>query len=123
MRDAAKLEWQRLKNRCLWSWHGLCEVWRTEASFRFWTVINLISASFAILLDLGGTARGLILALGLLILAVELVNSAIERAIDYISAQNHPLAKSAKDAGSAGVAMTACAAGVAWVCVLIERFG
>ncbi len=120
IREAVKLEWQRLKNRCIWSWQGIVDVWQTEASFRSWVLVNIVSAIFAILLDLSGAERGLILALGLLILAVELINSAIERAIDYISEEEHPLAKAAKDAGSAGVAVTAIAGGVAWLCILID---
>lgn len=117
-----KLEWQRFKNRCLWSWHGIVEIWQTEASFRSWVLINIVSAIFAVLLDLSGVERALILSLGVLILAAELMNSAIERAIDYISVEQHPLAKTAKDAGSAAVAVTAVAAGIAWVCILIGYF-
>ena len=120
IRDAVKLEWQRFKNRCIWSWQGVVEIWKTEASFRSWVLVNIVSAIFAVLLDLSGLERGVILALGLLILAVELINSAIERAIDYISEEEHPLAKAAKDAGSAGVAVTAIAGGVAWLCILID---
>ena len=61
----------------------------------------------------------LILALGVNVLAFELINTAIERAVDYISEKEHPLAKRSKDAGSAGVAVAAIGAGVAWLVVLI----
>ena len=63
--------------------------------------------------------RALILALGVLVLAAELFNTAIEDAIDYISIKEHPMAKRAKDAGSAAVALTAVAAGIAWLVILI----
>ena len=111
-----------MKNRCIWSWQGVVEIWHTEASFRTWVLINIVSAIFAVLLDLSGAERALILALGILILAAELMNSAIERAIDYISQEQHPLAKAAKDAGSAAVAVTAIAGGIAWLCILIGKF-
>lgn len=113
------LEWARFLNRCIWSWQGIVEIWWNEPSFRTWLLINFISAISATLMDLTGLERALILSLGILVLAMELMNSAIERAIDYISEDIHPLAKAAKDAASAAVAMTACAAGAAWLLILI----
>lgn len=113
------IEWARFVNRCIWSWHGVAEIWRSEPSFRTWLLINLVSAIFAVSMELGGVERALILSLGILILAAELMNSAIERAIDYISEEIHPLAKAAKDAASAAVALTAVAGGVAWFVILV----
>ena len=63
--------------------------------------------------------RGLIICLGLLVLAAECFNTAIERVVNHLSPGPHPLAKAAKDAGSAGVAVTAFTAGVAWVFAVI----
>ena len=62
---------------------------------------------------------GLILALGLLVLAAELINTAIEEVVDHILPQPHPAAKKAKDCGSACVALAALAGGVAWAVILI----
>jgi diacylglycerol kinase (ATP) len=109
---------RRLKMRCIWSWAGVVSTWQNEHSFRSWVWANLVSAVLAFLLPLSSVERAVILALGLLILAAELVNTAIEDAIDYISTDEHPLAKRAKDAGSAGVAVASIAAGVAWVVIL-----
>lgn len=109
-----------LRNRCIWSWHGWLDSWRTEASFRSWIWANLASAALAFYLPLDSGERALILALGVLVLAMELMNSAIERVVDYISLEQHEMAKKAKDAGSAAVAVTAIAAGIAWVVVLWE---
>jgi diacylglycerol kinase (ATP) len=108
----------RLKHRCIWSWAGWLDSWRTEHSFRSWVWANLASAAMALTLSLSPVERALILALGLLVLAMELVNSAIERVVDYISTDHHELAKQAKDAGSAAVAVAAIATGVAWIVVL-----
>ena len=52
-------------------------------------------------------------------LAAELMNTGLEEAIDYISKADDPRAKKAKDCGSAAVALTALAGGVAWVVILI----
>ncbi|WP_323786238.1 diacylglycerol kinase [Thalassovita sp.] len=110
---------KRLRLRVIWSWAGLAEVWRNEYSFRSWIWANIASAGLAFVLPLTGGERALILALGILVLAAELFNSAIERVVDDISKQERDLAKQAKDAGSAGVAVAAIAVGVAWVAVLV----
>lgn len=92
--------------------------WASEHSFRTWVWANLASAILAFALPLEGRERALILVLGLLVLAFELINTAIEDAVDYISNEQHPLAKRAKDAGSAGVFVASLAAGLAWIVVL-----
>ncbi|WP_066710438.1 diacylglycerol kinase [Celeribacter ethanolicus] len=119
MKDKATYTAKRLVLRTVWSMEGLRYAWRSEHSFRTWVWANLISACLALVLDLTAGERGLVIALGLLVLAAELLNTAIEDAVDYISEREHPLAKTAKDAGSAAVTVTALAAGVAWLFVLI----
>lgn len=110
---------KRLRLRWIWSWAGTKDTWANEHSFRSWVWANLVSALLAFVLPLDGAERALILALGINVLAMELINTAIERAVDYISEDQHPLARRAKDAGSAGVAVAAIAAGVAWIAILI----
>ncbi len=112
-------EWEKFVNRCVWSWAGWLFCWRKEPSLQFWFYINLVSASIAMVIDLTGAERAIILALGILILAAELMNTGVEKAIDYISEKDHPLAKIAKDTASGGVAATAIAAAVAWLVILI----
>ncbi len=110
---------ERLADRTRWSWQGLSATWRQEYSFRAWVWANLVSAGLALWLPIGTEARALILVLGILVLVAELFNTAIERAVDHTSTEHHSLAGQAKDAASAAVALTALAAGVAWVVVLI----
>lgn len=117
--ETLRAEARRLLNTCTWSWAGWTAAWASEKSLRQWTVANVLSAALAFWLDLTAAERALILALGLLVLAAELVNTAIEAVVDYISEERHPLAKRAKDCGSAGVALAAIAAGVAWAVILI----
>lgn len=114
-----KREWSRFRNRAIWSWEGWVDCWKNEPSLQQWIWANIVSAGFAIMLDISAVERALILALGVLILAAELMNTAIETAIDYISEEEHPMAKRAKDLASAAVAVTAIAAGVAWLAILI----
>ena len=112
-------ELRRFANTCRWSLDGWRTAWATEKSLRQWTIANGLSAALALTLDLTPAERALILALGILVLAAELLNTAIEETVDYISTDHDPRAGRAKDCGSAGVALTAIAAGVAWAVILI----
>jgi len=109
---------KRLKWRIIWSCAGLRDTWASEHSFRSWVWANLVSAGLAFWL-LSGVELALILALGLLVLAMELMNTAIERAVDLVSLEKSELARLAKDAGSAAVMISAIAAGVAWIVLLV----
>ena len=119
MIDWLKAEVRRIGNTTLWSWQGWASAWVREKSLRQWTLVNAISAVAAFSIEMTPGERALILALGLLLLAAELANTAIEEVVDYISEERDPRAKRAKDAGSAVVAVTAIAGGVAWLVVLL----
>ncbi|WP_380053488.1 diacylglycerol kinase [Falsihalocynthiibacter sp. SS001] len=110
---------KRIIDRAKWSWQGWRMMWREEPSLQQWIVANAASITLALVLDLTTAERALIIALGILVLAAECFNTAIERCIDYLSPAYHPMAKAAKDAGSAGVAISAIAAGAAWLVILI----
>lgn len=118
------MEWltaeiRRIGNTARWSWQGWIAAWASEKSLRQWTLVNVLSASLAMVLDLTGGERALILALGLLVLAAELINTALEETVNYISTDQDPRAGKIKDCGSAVVAVTAIAGGVAWLAVLL----
>ncbi len=119
MKSMMAAELRRVANTVIWSWHGWRAAWTTEKTLRQWTVVNLLSAALALALDLTSAERGLILALGLLLLAAELMNTGLEEVVDYLSRDTDPRAKKAKDCGSAAVALTAIAGGVAWVVILV----
>jgi diacylglycerol kinase (ATP) len=90
-----------------------------KKSLRQWTLANALSAALVFALDLTPAERGLLLALGLLVLAAELINTAVEEVVDHLSPGPDPRARKAKDLGSACVALAALAAGVAWGVVLL----
>lgn len=112
-------EGRRFWNTCVWSWEGWTAAWASEKTLRQWTVVNGLSVAASLLVDMTPSERALIWALGLLILAAELMNTGLEEAVDYLSKDIDPRAKKAKDCGSAAVALTALAGGVAWVVVLV----
>ena len=119
MKELLAAEARRLANTVIWSLDGWRAAWATEKTLRQWSVVNLLSAILALSLDLSTTELALILSLGLLILAAELMNTGLEEIVDYISKDIDPRAKKAKDCGSAAVALTAIAGGVAWLVILI----
>lgn len=110
---------RRIWQRAIWSWDGFYHVLRTEGSLMQWLVANTVFAILAFILPLDWSTRGLLLMGGVMVLAAECFNTAIERVVDDISTEIRDAAKYAKDCGSAGVAVTAIAVGVCWVCVLV----
>jgi diacylglycerol kinase (ATP) len=118
--------WQQIKRiqqRAIWSWAGFMHVYRTEGSLMQWLVANLVFACLAFLLPLSASERGMLLMGGILVLAAECMNTAIERVVDDISLEKRDRAMQAKDCGSAAVAVTAVGVGVAWVCVIVGLIG
>ena len=103
MRDTLRAEARRFAKTVIWSWDGWVAAWATEKTLRQWIVVNLLSAALAFSLDLSAGERGLILALGLLVLAAELMNPGLEEVVDYISKADDPRAKKAKDCGCAAM--------------------
>ncbi len=116
-------EYTRLKNRVFWSWAGWRDAWSNEHSFRSWVYANILSDTLAFVLPISNGERMVIVVLGVVVLASELFNTAIERLTDLVTDEHHELAGRSKDAGSAGVAVTAIAAGVAWGFALVGLFG
>lgn len=112
-------EFDRIKQRAIWSWDGVAHVYRTEHSLKQWLVANVVFGVLAFALPLDAGTRGMLLMGGIFVLAAECVNTAIERVVDDIGTQRRDAAKHAKDCGSAAVAVTAIGVGVAWVCVLV----
>lgn len=114
--------WQELRKvqqRALWSWDGFVHVYKTEGSLTQWLVANAVFAVLAFVLPLSAGERGMLLMGGIMVLAVECMNTAVERVVDDISTEHRDAARQAKDAGSAAVAITGVAVGVAWVCVIV----
>jgi diacylglycerol kinase (ATP) len=114
--------WQqimRVRQRAIWSWDGFVHVWRTEGSLAQWIVANVVFGTLACLLPLSAGERGMLLMGGIIVLAAECMNTAIERVVDDIGTETRDAAKQAKDCGSAAVAVTALGVGVAWASVIV----
>lgn len=108
----------RLWRGLLHSLDGLSAAFRHEESFRQEVLLALVLVPLALHAPVSGTGKALMIASVLLVLVVELVNSAIEAITDRISYEHHVLAKRAKDMGSAAVMLTLIAVPIVWTLVL-----
>ena len=99
---------------------GLTAAVRHEDAFRQELLLAAVLLPLALWLGESGLERALLAGSVLLVLIVELLNSAIEATVDRISFENHRLAKRAKDIGSAAVMLSICTAAAVWLLVLIR---
>lgn len=102
-----------------YSLNGLRAAIRHEAAFRQELLLAVILIPTALFLDVSASSKALMIASVLLVLIVELLNSAIEAAVDHTSLEQHPLAKRAKDIGSAAVLLSLLTAIFAWSFILL----
>lgn len=99
------------------SLRGLRVTWRSEAAFRQETLLALVLVPAIWLLVPAPLWRALLLVTLGLVFVVELLNTAVEAAIDRIGPERHPLSGKAKDAGSAAVTVSLLLHGAVWACV------
>lgn len=102
------------------SLEGFVAAVRHEDAFRQELIMAAVLVPVGLWLGKDGLERALLVASVLLVLVVELLNSAVEATVDRISFDNHRLAKRAKDIGSAAVMFAICTAAIVWLLVLIR---
>ena len=112
---------RRLINATRSSLAGLAAAARHEAAFRQELILAAVLLPTAFFLDVDYFEKALLIGSVLLVLIVELLNTAVEVAIDRISAETHPLSKRAKDLGSAAVMLSLVTAAGVWLLVLLGR--
>jgi diacylglycerol kinase (ATP) len=111
---------KRVWNAFFYSIEGFRAAWKHEDAFRQEALLALVFIPLAIFLGDSAIGRALMIASVLLVLIVELINSAIEATVDRISLENHSLAKRAKDIGSAAVLIALINVLVVWGLVLFS---
>ena len=97
---------------------GLRAAWQHEDAFRQEVLVAAIAIPVAMLLPASSLGKSMMIASILLVLIVELLNSALETAVDHTSLEQHPLAKRAKDIASAAVFLSILNALVVWGLVI-----
>jgi diacylglycerol kinase (ATP) len=114
--------WRRLVNATRYSIDGLSAAWQHEDAFRQELVFAAVLLPVAVLLPLPGGEKVLLIGSLLLVLIVELLNTAVEAAVDRDSVEINPLGKRAKDYGSAAVMLALLLAGLTWVTILGSHY-
>ncbi len=109
---------RRIVNAFGYSKAGLAAAYRNEAAFRQEVLLAAVMIPLALFLPASGTGRALMIGSVMLVLVVELLNSAVEAVVDRVSLENHALAKRAKDIGSAAVMLALVNVPITWALVL-----
>jgi diacylglycerol kinase (ATP) len=109
---------RRLWNALHYSMAGFRAAYRHEDAFRTEALLAALLIPLALYLPASNVGRALMIGSVMLVLIVELLNSAVEATVDRISLEDHSLAKRAKDMGSAAVLITLVNLAVVWALVL-----
>lgn len=106
--------------RC--SLRGLADTFRSEEAFRQEVALAVVLLPAALWLGTNAAERALLWAVVVLVLVVELLNTAVEKTVDRIGLERHALSARAKDAGSAAVFVALINAAVVWLIVAAGRW-
>lgn len=110
---------KRVWNAFFYSMAGFSAAYKNEDAFRQEVLLALILIPLALYLPASGVGKAIMIGSVLLVLMVELLNSAIEATVDRVSIELHPLAKRAKDIGSAAVFVALANVAIVWTLVLL----
>ncbi len=113
---------RHILNAAIWSAAGIREAWKNELAFRVEAIIIIIMIPAGLWLGRSAVERALLVAACLLILIVELLNSAIEAVVDRIGKERHELSGRAKDMGSAAAFFSMLTAALVYAVIAYERF-
>ena len=113
---------RRILRATKFSCQGLAQAWQHEAAFRQELVLVVLLTPVAIWLGQTALERAVLIGCCLIVLIVELINSAIEAAIDRHGDEHHELSGRAKDMGSAAVLISLLLVALVWGLVAADRF-
>lgn len=108
----------RIINAAGYSWKGLRAAWQHEAAFRQEVLAAIVAIVIACWVDVDVISRVLMIGAVVMVVIVEILNSAIEAVVDRIGQERHPLAGRAKDMGSAAVLLSILLALFVWITLL-----
>jgi diacylglycerol kinase (ATP) len=106
----------------IWSMQGLRATWDVESSFRLEVYLFLVLAPTAYWLGGNGVERAILIGSMILVLVIEVLNSAVEAVVDRWGPELHELAGRAKDMGSAAVFLADMNVLICWGLILLPRF-
>ena len=105
------------------TWNGLIAAARSEQAFRQELALLVVAVPLAFVVATEAWRRLALVAVVLLVMVVELLNTAIEKLSDHVTPDNHPGIGRIKDMASAAVGVSLLLAGLVWLIALAERFG
>jgi diacylglycerol kinase (ATP) len=111
----------RIVRAFAYSFQGFQHAWREEAAFRQEVSLAFFVIPLGVYWGRSGVERALLVSPMLLILIVEILNSAVEAVVDRSGTERHPLAGMAKDMGSAAVMLSFILLGTVWSLVLSDH--
>lgn len=110
----------RLYNASLYSLQGLSYAVKNEQAFRYETIVFILVCAAVIILPLPVMHSAFLAGAWLIVMCLELVNSAVEKAFDLISSEYNPLIKAGKDMLSASVFLAVCMNIILWLIAIIS---
>lgn len=110
---------RRIINAFHYSMKGLNTVVRHEAAVQDELLVLVPVVVLALLLGDTGVEKALLIGSWVLVIIVELLNTAVESLTDRVGTEWHPLSGQAKDIGSGAVFVAMCLAAIVWLCVLL----
>ena len=113
---------KRILSAFLYSMEGFKSAWRSEHAFRQELVLVVIGTIIALFVPVSAVEKLMLIGVFVLVLIVELINSAVEAVVDRVSLERNPLSKNAKDFGSAAVFLSLSLAVATWAVVLIPVY-
>ena len=105
------------------SWNGLIACARSEEAFRQELIALAIAVPLAFIVATDAWRRVALIGVIVLLMIVELLNTAIEKLSDHVTPHHHDAIGRIKDMASAAVGLSLLLAGVVWLIALAERFG
>ena len=106
----------------VYSWDGFKAAWTHEMAFRIETIVIAVLLPIGVWIGESAVEWALLIGGSMLVLITELLNSAIENAVNRIGTEHHILSKQAKDLGSAAAALSQLTAAVIWGMIAYARF-
>ncbi len=112
---------KRILNACVFSYYGYKATWQHEEAFRQEVLLFIVTTPLALWLGESVVEKLLLIGSIILVLLVELLNSAVEAVVDRVGLEHHELSGRAKDIGSAAVNLALVWAAITWVSILFIR--
>lgn len=112
---------KRILNACVFSYYGYKATWQHEEAFRQEVLLFIVTTPLALWLGENVVEKLLLIGSIILVLLVELLNSAVEAVVDRVGLEHHELSGRAKDIGSAAVNLALVWAAITWISILFLR--